>query len=94
MKDWNGIGQKEVNMAQLADSGQPYSNSYFIPGTIEGRPVQFLVDTGCTTNLISKHVFDRLPTRVNRICKGRSLMVFILMDQYCLSMRCWKYQGD
>ena len=28
---------------------------------MEGKPVLCLLDTGCTTNLISKHVFDRLP---------------------------------
>ena len=26
--------------------------------------MQFLIDTGCTTNLIGKHVFDRLPQAV------------------------------
>ena len=31
---------------------------------MEGRPVQFLLDTGRTTNLLAKHVFDRLPERV------------------------------
>ena len=43
---------------------KPYTTSYFLPGKLEGRPVQFLVDTGCTTNLLSKQVFDRLPERV------------------------------
>lgn len=43
---------------------RPYLPSYFLPGRIESKVVQFLVDTGCTTNLISKHVFDRLPTDV------------------------------
>ena len=26
--------------------------------------MQFLLDTGCTTNLLGKHIFDRLPERV------------------------------
>ena len=43
---------------------RPHQASYFIPGRVEGRPVQFLLDTGCTTNLLGKHVFDRLPERV------------------------------
>ena len=43
---------------------RPYTTSYFLPGKLEGKPVQFLVDTGCTTNLLSKHVFDRLPERI------------------------------
>ena len=43
---------------------RPYTTSYFLPGKLEGKPVQFLVDTGCTTNLLSKHVLNRLPERV------------------------------
>ena len=31
---------------------------------MEGRPAQFLLDTGCTTNLLAKHVFDRLPESI------------------------------
>ncbi|XP_067951770.1 uncharacterized protein [Watersipora subatra] len=26
-----------------------------------GRPAHFLIDSGCTSNLLSRHVFDRLP---------------------------------
>ena len=37
---------------------------YFLPGKVEGIPVQFIIDTGSTTNLIFKQVFDRLPLRV------------------------------
>ena len=40
---------------------RPFGPSYFIPGKIEGKPVLCLLDTGCTTNLIGKHVFDHLP---------------------------------
>ena len=43
---------------------RPYTTSYFIPGKLEGKPVQFLIDTGCTTNLLSKQVFNRPPERV------------------------------
>ena len=43
---------------------RPYQASYFIPGKVEGRPAQFLLDTGCTTNLLSKQIFDRLPEKV------------------------------
>ena len=43
---------------------RPYRASYFIPGKVEGRSAQFLLDTGCTTNLLAKHVFDRLPERI------------------------------
>ena len=39
---------------------RPYGDSYFLPGKLAGHPVHFLIDTGCTTNLLGKHVFDRL----------------------------------
>ena len=39
---------------------RPLGLSYFIPGKVEGKPVLCLLDTGCITNLIGKHVFDRL----------------------------------
>ena len=43
---------------------RPYTTSYFLPGKLEGKSVQFLIDTGCTTNLLSRHVFDWLPERI------------------------------
>ena len=42
---------------------RPHQASYFIPSRLEGRPVRFLLDTGCTTNLLGKHIFDCLPER-------------------------------
>ena len=56
----------EVETQQIFD--RPHQASYFIPGRVEGRPAQFLLDTGCTTNLIGKHVFDRLPEKI-RTCR-------------------------
>ena len=43
---------------------RPFGPSYFIPGRVEGKPVLCLIDTGCTTNLLGKHVFDRLQERL------------------------------
>ena len=43
---------------------RPYTTGYFLPRKLEGKPVQLLMDTGCTTNLLSKHVFDRLPEHI------------------------------
>ena len=54
----------QTNGTLLAADEAQDTGSYFFPGKLEGRPVQFLVDTGCTTNLLSKQVFDRLPERV------------------------------
>lgn len=43
---------------------RPHRASYFLPGKLERRPLHYLIDTGCNTNLISKKTFDGLPERV------------------------------
>ena len=43
---------------------RPHHDSYFLPGKVGGRPVQCVIDTGCTINILSKHSFDRLPARL------------------------------
>ena len=43
---------------------RPYKPSYFLQGRIEGRPLSYLLDTGCNTNLLSKKMFDSLPERI------------------------------
>ena len=37
-----------------------YIGSLFVPGRVAGRSLSFLVDTGCTHNLFSRTVYDRL----------------------------------
>ena len=39
---------------------RPHKPTWFLPGRVGREPVQILMDTGCTTNLMSKAVFDRL----------------------------------
>jgi len=39
---------------------QPYGSSYFLPSKIAGKAATFLLDTGCTTNLLSRCLFDTL----------------------------------
>ena len=51
------LPSKAPTMHQLA---QPHQLSFSLPGRVGGVPVQVLVDTGCTTNLLSKRVFDQL----------------------------------
>jgi len=45
---------------------QPHGDSYFLPGKVAGKPVTFLLDSGCTTNLLSHRVFDALPPKERR----------------------------
>lgn len=46
---------------QRSDNMRLYSSSYFLPGVVAGRSIMLLIDTGCSTNILAKHVFDRLP---------------------------------
>lgn len=45
---------------------RPCRASYFVPGRIEGRPIEFLIDIGCVTNLLSKAALDQLPDQTMR----------------------------
>jgi len=42
---------------------QPYGSSCILPGKIAGKAATFLLDTGCTTNLLSRRLFDTLGAR-------------------------------
>jgi len=54
-------------VAETEDAGevrvQPHGDSYFLPGKVTGKAVTFLLDSGCTTNLLSRRVFDTLPLK-------------------------------
>ena len=43
---------------------QPHRNRYFLPGKIAGKAATFLLDSGCTMNLISRQLFDTLSAKV------------------------------
>jgi len=43
---------------------QPHGSSYFLPGKIAGKPANFLLGSGCTTNLLSRQFFDTLSAKV------------------------------
>jgi len=42
---------------------QPHRDSYILPRKVTGRDVTFLLDSGCTTNLLSRWVFNTLPLK-------------------------------
>jgi len=42
---------------------QPYGSSYFLPGKLAGKAATFLLDTGCTTILLSRRLFDTLSAK-------------------------------
>jgi len=43
---------------------QPHGSSYFLPGAIAGKPAHFLLDSGCTTNILSRKFFDTLSVTI------------------------------
>jgi len=42
---------------------QPYGGSYFLPGKVASKAVIFLLNSGCTTNLLSCQLFDTLSAK-------------------------------
>ena len=43
-----------------------YIGSLFVPGRVAGKSFSFLIDTGCTHNLLSKTVFNRLSAQTRQ----------------------------
>jgi len=54
---------REVQPRQVRT--QPHGNSYFLQGKIAGKAATFLLDSGCTTSLISRQLFDTLSAKVS-----------------------------
>jgi len=52
------IVRTQVMSPPETNRSQPYESSYFLPGKISGKAATFLLDIGCTTNLMSKRLFD------------------------------------
>ena len=48
---------------QVTTQAVTYIGSLFVPERVAGKSLSFLVDTGCTHNLLSRTVFDRLPAK-------------------------------
>jgi len=45
---------------------QPHGSSFFLPGHIAGKPAHFLLESGCTTNILSRQFFDTLGVAINK----------------------------
>jgi len=45
---------------------QPHGSSYFLPGNISGKPAHFQLDSGCTTNILSRQFFDTLGVTIKK----------------------------
>ena len=59
------IGACTDDTSATSDTTSTHSSLY-LPGQLAGTAVQFLLDTGCTRSVISKHVFDQLPLHIRQ----------------------------
>ena len=57
--------------ARVATNAYTYPSSLFVPGRVGGKNLTFLIDTGCTHNLLSRTVFDRLPPAIRQQMKAQ-----------------------
>lgn len=48
-----------TEFSQVGES-PPLRPSYFLPGKVHGKAVQFLIDSGSTANIIAQHVWERM----------------------------------
>jgi len=62
---WPAVRTQGVSPPETTGSRstQPYGSSYFLPRKFLGKAATFLLDTGCTTNLLSRQLFDTLDAR-------------------------------
>jgi len=63
---------------------QPHGSSYFLPGKIAGKTANFLLDSGCTTNLLSRQFFDTLGATIRRGLEPYKGNHGILADESCI----------
>jgi len=63
---------------------QPYGDSYFLPGKIAGKAVTFLLDSGSTTNLLSRQLFDTLSARDKTGLEPYDGEHGMLVDESCI----------
>jgi len=75
------VSPQETNRSVNA---QPYRSSYFLPGKLAGKAVTFLLGTGCTTNLLSRRLFDTLSARDRASLKPYEGEHGTLADGWCI----------
>lgn len=63
---------------------QPHGDSYFLPGKVAGKAATFLLDSGCTTNLFSRHVFNVLSLKERREIEPYTGKHGTLVDGSCI----------
>jgi len=64
---------------------QPHGNSYFLPGKVAGKAATFLLDSCCTTNLLSRQLFETLSAKVKSDLEPYDGEYGTLADGSCIS---------
>jgi len=70
--------------ADQAESVQPYGSSYFPPGKNAGKTATFRLETGCTTNLLSRCLFDTLGAYMRAGLESYKRAHGTLADRLCI----------
>ena len=55
---------KSSGKTQIRDVEWTNYDCLYIPGKVESRPLQYLLDSGSTENILSRHLYNRLPERI------------------------------
>ena len=56
-----GRANKAPGHSKVQDIEWIHTGCFYISGKVEGRPLQYLLDTGSTENVISRRLFNKLP---------------------------------
>jgi len=71
--------------ADHSRSVQPYGRSYFLSGKVASKAATFLLDTGCTINLLSWRLFDTLEASERASLEPYKGVHDTLADRSCIS---------
>jgi len=63
---------------------QPNGSSFFLPEHIAGKPAHFLLDSGCTTNILSRQFFDTFGAAIKKRLAPYEGGHGILADGLCI----------
>ena len=59
----------------------------YMPGKVEGKALHYLLDTGCSGNVLSKAMFNRLPASIQESLKVKRASAFMAVIHIILCNR-------
>lgn len=75
-------------VAKPIDHDDLYHPNYSFPRKIEGRATHCLLETGCKTETLGQHNFDRLPTEIKAILQPSAIYGAMVRAPNYRSMGC------